>query len=172
MLKSDGYSEQIRGQDVYLMALMEINRLACSAYTNTSNEWQRNVLNYESAIENLEAEVSPFLPEDYPKKIKRIKQRARDIRDKAKEKQTPVELMRVGRDLEVKLTRAVARARLKLIVKCLHDKNLLIPENYNGIEDDDEGEVIEDDNTDEAPIAEGTPIDAPSLGEESPATDP
>lgn len=169
MLKSDGFSEQIRGQDIYLRALMSINSLAAMAYTSTSNEWQRNVLNYESAILALEAQVWPFLPKEYPQLIQTLKQRARAIKEKAREERSPFEMMRVGRDLEVKLTRAVANERLKLIVTCLHEKNLLVPKNYNGIEDDNEGEFAEDDRGDDegAPFADGTPIDAPTLGEES-----
>lgn len=168
MLKSDGFSEQIRGQDIYLRALMTINQLAAMTYTSTSNEWQRNVLNYEAAIEALEAQVGPFLPKNYPQKIRALKKRAREIKEKAKEGRSPFEMMRVGKDLEVKLTRAMANERLKLIVICLHEKNLLVPTNYNGIEDDPD-EYAEDDegDIDGAPFADGTPINTLALGEES-----
>lgn len=168
MLRSDGFSEQIRGQDIYLRLLMSIGGLSTMTYTSTSNEWQRNVLNYEAAINSLEAQCAPFLPKDYHDRIRAIKRRAQTIRDHAKATTSPFEMMRVGRDLEVKLTCAVANERLKIIIESLHKANLLVPKNYNGIEDDpedDDDEYIEAEPG--APFPDGTPISAPDETQEN-----
>lgn len=176
MIKSDGYGEQIRGQDVYLRALMDIERLATVAYTSTSNEWQKNVLNYESAVETLESLAYPFLPPNYFKIVRELKKRAKEYREKVKKETSPFEMIRVGRDLEVKLTRQVTNDRLKLIVICLNEQNLLIPKHHHAIEDDeDEDEYMEGlegspegtgsrNNEDGAPFADGTPLSAIAAG--------
>lgn len=171
MIKSDGYGEQIRGQDVYLRHLMDISRLSGSAYTSTSNEWQKNVLNYESAVETLESLAYPFLPPNYFKIVQELKKRAKEYREKVKKDSSPFEMIRVGRDLEVKLTRKVTNERLKLIVVCLNEQNLLIPKHHHAIEDEEgEEEYMEEREDDEGggisedrecpPFADGTPLSA------------
>lgn len=170
MIKSDGYGEQIRGQDVYLRHLMDISRLSGSAYTSTSNEWQKNVLNYESAVETLESLAYPFLPPNYFKIVQELKKRAKEYREKVKNESSPFEMIRVGRDLEVKLTRKVTNERLKLIVVCLNEQNLLIPKHHHAIEDDieDEDEYMEGvGSEDNSGIGETNESD----GEEAPFAD-
>lgn len=137
MTSLDKYSGQVTAEEVFFRAMLNISQLSTNVYAAATTDWQRNALNLEQAIENLEALASPFLDEAYHKDVaamtKRYRERYRKKREELK-KDRP-RLLKMGHDLEVKLTCRVANERLALIQKCLHEYGIVFGKTYQVVDD-------------------------------------
>ena len=138
MAELDKFSGQITAEEVLFRSMLNAAQVATSIYTSTSTEWQRNALNYEQTINNLEALVSPFLGKVYRAKVLQLKRDALQELNDAKDRSTKQQLVRAGHDREVKLTIKVANEKLKLIQAALHDSGILFSRSYQIIGVDDE----------------------------------
>lgn len=132
----DKFSGQVTAEEVFFRAMLNISQLATNIYTSTSTEWQRNALNFEQAVNTLEALAAPFLSEDYDRAVREASETYRKLFLDRKQKMSKPQLVKAGHDLEVKLTLKIANMRLRRIQEDLHTAGIFISRTYQAIEPD------------------------------------
>jgi len=137
----DKYSGQVTAEEVFFRAMANIAGLSNSIYSNTDADWQKNALNYEKAVDALEALASPFLSDEYFDKMEKIIAEARIAYFVNKRRMTAFQLMKVGHDMEVKMTCDISNERIRQIQFCLHERGIVFGKTYQVIEEDDVGTV-------------------------------
>lgn len=141
MSEVDKLSGKVTAEDVFFRALLNITQLSTNIYGTTTTDWQRNALNYEAAVNTLEALAGPFLDDDYFECVDEMRRIARDYYIRRKQGFNKRQLVKNGRDLEVKITLKVANARLSLIQDLLHARGIFFGKTYQALAvstDDDE----------------------------------
>ncbi len=147
MAALDKFSGQVTAEEVFFRAMLNISQLATNIYSTTTTEWQRNALNFEQAINTLEALAAPFLSEDYDTAVREARTKYREIYRRRKQEMTKPQLVKAGHDLEVKLTLKIANMRLRLIQEDLHTAGIFFSRTYQAIEPEEEeqgGAAVDD----------------------------
>lgn len=129
----DKLSGKVTAEEVFFRALLNITQLSTNIYGTVTTDWQRNALNYEAAVSTLEALAGPFLDDDYFDRVDEMRRIARDYYVRRKKALNKRQLVKNGRDLEVKMTLKVANARLSLIQDILHAKGIFFGKTYQAI---------------------------------------
>ena len=137
----DKFSGQVTAEEVFFRAMANIAGLSLAIYSSADTEWQKNALNYEKSVDALEALAGPFLTSKYFNERSRIIEEARIDYFVSKKRMSPMQLMKEGHNLEVKMICNVSNERLRLIQICLHEKGILFGKTYQVVEEDDEGTV-------------------------------
>ena len=135
----DKYSGQITAEEVFFRAMANIAGLSNSIYANSDADWQKNALNYEKAVDSLEALASPFLSKEYYDKMDKIIAEARIEYFVNKRRMSRIQLMKAGHDLDVKMTCDISNERIRQIQFCLHERGIVFGKTYQVIEEDDMG---------------------------------
>lgn len=153
----DKYSGQVTAEEVYFRAMANIAGLSNSIYSNSSADWQKNALNYEKAVDALEALAGPFLTNKYFDRMDEIVAEARIEYFLNKRRMSKLQLMKTGHDLEVKMTCDISNERLRQIQFCLHERGIVFGKTYQVIEEDDVGtvEVTGEELDPTTPVVEG-----------------
>jgi hypothetical protein len=138
MSELDKLSGKVTAEEVFFRALLNITQLSNNIYGNASTEWQRNALNYDAAVNTLEALAGPFLGDDYFDRVEDMEGRATRAYTLWKERTPKQQLVKMGRDMEVKLTLEIANARLSLIQDVLHAKGIFFGRTYQATPGGDE----------------------------------
>jgi len=174
MGEADKFSGKVTAEEVFFRALLNITQLATNIYGTTTTDWQRNALNYEAAINELEALAGPFLGEDFFDRVDEMQRLAEEYYLEWQKSTPKQQLVKSGRDMEVKLTLEVANSKLALIQDVLHAKGIFFGRTYQATPgeeavpapvpvaddvapDDDDGPVpgVDDVIPDDEPEAEG-----------------
>ncbi len=129
----DKLSGKVTAEEVIFRALLNITQLSTNIYGTVTTDWQRNALNYEAAVNTLESLVGPFLDDDYFERVDKMRELARELYVRRKQALDKRQLVKNGRDLEVKITLKVANARLSLIQDILHAKGIFFGKTYQVI---------------------------------------
>lgn len=130
MGETDKFSGKVTAEEVFFRALLNITQLATNIYGTTTTDWQRNALNYEAAINELEALAGPFLGEDFFERVDAMQALAEDYYLDWQKSTPKQQLVKSGRDMEVKLTLEVANSKLALIQDVLHAKGIFFGRTY------------------------------------------
>lgn len=160
------FSGKVTAEEVFFRALLNITQLATNIYGTTTTDWQRNALNYEAAINELEALAGPFLGEDFFQRVDAMQELAEAYYTEWQQNTPKQQLVKSGRDMEVKLTLEVANSKLALIQDVLHAKGIFFGRTYQATPGeeavpapapDDDGPVpgVDDAIPDDEPEAEG-----------------
>lgn len=166
MGEADKFSGKVTAEEVFFRALLNITQLATNIYGTTTTDWQRNALNYEAAINELEALAGPFLGEDFFQRVDAMQELAEAYYTEWQQNTPKQQLVKSGRDMEVKLTIEVANSKLALIQDVLHAKGIFFGRTYQATPGeeavpapapDDDGPVpgVDDVIPDDEPEAEG-----------------
>lgn len=166
MGEADKFSGKVTAEEVFFRALLNITQLATNIYGTTTTDWQRNALNYEAAINELEALAGPFLGEDFFQRVDAMQELAEAYYTEWQQNTPKQQLVKSGRDMEVKLTLEVANSKLALIQDVLHAKGIFFGRTYQATPGeeavpapapDDDGPVpgVDDVIPDDEPEAEG-----------------
>lgn len=166
MGEADKFSGKVTAEEVFFRALLNITQLATNIYGTTTTDWQRNALNYEAAINELEALAGPFLGEDFFQRVDAMQELAEAYYTEWQQNTPKQQLVKSGRDMEVKLTLEVANSKLALIQDVLHAKGIFFGRTYQATPGeeavpapapDDDGPVpgVDDAIPDDEPEAEG-----------------
>ena len=173
MGEADKFSGKVTAEEVFFRALLNITQLATNIYGTTTTDWQRNALNYEAAINELEALAGPFLGEDFFDRVDEMQRLAEEYYLEWQKSTPKQQLVKSGRDMEVKLTLEVANSKLALIQDVLHAKGIFFGRTYQAtpgeeavptpvpvaddVAPDDDGPVpgVDDVIPDDEPEAEG-----------------
>lgn len=130
MGEADKFSGKVTAEEVFFRALLNITQLATNIYGTTTTDWQRNALNYEAAINELEALAGPFLGEDFFDRVDEMQRLAEEYYLEWQKSTPKQQLVKSGRDMEVKLTLEVANSKLALIQDVLHAKGIFFGRTY------------------------------------------
>lgn len=129
----DKLSGKVTAEEVFFRALLNITQLSTNIYGTVTTDWQRNALNYEAAVTTLEALAGPFLDDEYFERVDQMRRLARAYYVRRKDGLSKRDLVKNGRDLEVKMTLKVANARLALIQDILHSKGIFFGKTYQAV---------------------------------------
>jgi len=151
MAELDRHSGHITIEEVFFRAMLNISQLSGMVYTSTSTEWQRNALNLEQALNNLESLASPFLPQNYNDLL--MEKKTEIYRDYLRRKLSlsRQQMIKTGHDLEVKFTCSMANLRLSMIQESLYDQGIIFNKSMqvrDGL-DDRSAAVTDDEPEDE-----------------------
>ena len=121
----DKFSGQVTAEEVFFRAMANIAGLSLAIYSSADTEWQKNALNYEKAVDSLEALAGPFLTAKYFDERARVIEEARIDYHVSKRRMSPMQLMKGGHNLEVKMICNVSNKRLRLIQICMNENGIL-----------------------------------------------
>lgn len=157
MAELDKHSGHITIEEVFFRAMLNISQISGMIYTSTSTEWQRNALNLEQALNNLESLASPFLPKDYNEKMMDEKKKLYKEYLRRKLSLSRQQMIKTGHDLEVKYTCSIANMRLSVIQECLYKEGIIFNKSLQ-IRDglDDRSAAVTDDEPEEELVDAGS----------------
>ncbi len=134
--ESDFYGNVDYSSDIFF-TLLKIGDLSSKIFDSPHSEWQKNALNYYTAVEFLESLVSPYLGESYYSKIEilisnAIKEYKRLVSSRLTEAETK-KTVKPGAFADVVLTIEIANTKIRLILNELKKLQILIPQQYKTI---------------------------------------
>lgn len=142
MAEVDKFSGRVTAEEVFFRALLNLTQLSTNIYGTVTTDWQRNALNYEAAVNTLESLAGPFLDDGYYRRVDKMRRIAKEHYLARKKRLDKRQLVKNGRDLEVKMTLKVANARLSLIQDILHAKGIFFGKTYQAVSRPSEGDAI------------------------------
>jgi hypothetical protein len=128
------FSGEISEEVILLQHLARIGELSTRIYENTSGEWQRDALNYVSAIQHYEAIVVRHLDAQYRDKLRLLSKIYRDKLLKYRFDHPNTTATELGKEYELTLTLSFARRKLMLLQRILDAKGVLTEKTYRTIE--------------------------------------
>jgi hypothetical protein len=137
----DEYQGELSEEQVYFRQLLMITGLSSRLYMDTSTEWQVNVRNYVSSINNFEATAIRHLDSEYKNKLDLIRKHAQQKLLKYRRENPQRSATNIGKEFEIELTIDYARKKLSLIMRTLDNKGVFNQKTYNAIQDPTKEEI-------------------------------
>jgi len=137
LTESDFYGNVDYSTDIFF-TLLKIGDLSSKIFDSPHSEWQKNALNYYTAVEFLESLVSPYLGKDYYSKMEilisdAIEKYKKLVSNKLTTEDTTKKVVKPGAFADVMLTIETANMKLRLILSELKKLQILIPRQYKAI---------------------------------------